>query len=124
MTIKLNNLFPKSLLALVLLLLLPSCSSMSFLNPFGSDSKELSRTPPNSTEYICDGNHRFYVRMLNNGNDAWLIYPDHEVSLTKSGDANNRFSSGVITLVINGAETTLNDGEKIAYTACKPTAKK
>lgn len=119
MIIKLHPLF----LVLALAALLPSCSSVS-LNPFGSGSTEQSRTPPNATEYICDGNKRFYVRMLNNGNDAWLIYPDHEVNLPKSSDGNNRFTSGVITLVINGAETTLNDGEKIAYTVCKPQEKK
>lgn len=123
MTIKFNQLFPQSFLVLFLLVLLPSCSSISFLNPFGSGSKELSHIPDNATEYICDGNQRFYVRMLNNGNHAWLIYPDHEVNLTRTGD-DNRFTSGVITLVINGTETTLNDGEKIAYTACKPTVKK
>ena len=104
-----------------LLVFLSSCSSIN-LNPFGSDSVENSRTPANTTEYVCEGKGHFYVRMLNNGNDAWLIYPDHEVSLPKSGDA-NRYSSGSITLVINGAETTLNDGEKIAYTNCKPQEK-
>ena len=119
MTIKLHPLF----LVLGLVALLPACRSIN-LNPFGSDSKEQSRTPQNATEYICDGNNRFYVRMLNNGNDAWLIYPDHEVNLPKASDGSNRFTSGVITLVINGAETTLNDGEKIAYTACKPQEKK
>lgn len=112
------------LLALGLFTLLPSCSSMSLSNPFGSDSKEQSRTPANATEYICEGNKNFYVRMLNSGNDAWLIYPDHEVNLTKASDANNRFTSGIIALVINGDATTLNDGEKIAYTGCKPQLKK
>jgi membrane-bound inhibitor of C-type lysozyme len=104
-----------------LLVLLSSCSSIS-LNPFGSNSAELSRGPANATEYVCEGKGRFHVRMLNNGNDAWLIYPDHEVNLPKSG-GDNRYSSGAITLVINGAETTLNDGEKIAYTHCKPQEK-
>jgi membrane-bound inhibitor of C-type lysozyme len=42
------------------------------------------------------------------------------VSLTKVSGAESRYTSGVIALVINGAETTLNDGEKIAYTGCKP----
>ena len=101
-----------------LLVLLSSCSSVS-LNPFGSESVEQSRGPVNATEYICEGKGRFHVRMLNNGNDAWLIYPDHEVNLPKSG-GDNRYSSGAVTLVINGAETSLNDGEKIAYTNCKP----
>lgn len=119
MTIKFNQLlFTAGFIAL-----LPSCSTVGIPNPFGSAAAEQSRTPQNATAYVCDGNKQFYVRMQNNGNDAWLIYPDHEVNLTKAADSNNRFTSGVITLVINGAETTLNDGEKIAYTACKPQPK-
>lgn len=111
-------------LALALTATLSSCSSISFSNPFGDNNKELSRTPQNATEYICEGNKRFYVRMLNNGNDAWLIYPDHEVNLSKASEGNNRFTSGIISLVINGDATTLNDGEKIAYAGCKPQVKK
>lgn len=119
MTINRNSLC----IALGLLALLPSCSSMGISNPFGAKNKELSRTPAGSTEYVCEGNKRFYVRMLNNGNDAWLIYPDHEVNLVKSEGSTTRYTSGVITLDISGAEATLNDGEKIAYTACKPQGK-
>ena len=106
-----------------LIALLPACSSMSLSNPFSSSNREQSLTPKNATAYVCEGNKQFYVRMLNNGNDAWLIYPDHEVNLTKASDNSNRFTSGVISLVINGAETTLNDGEKIAYTSCKVLVK-
>jgi membrane-bound inhibitor of C-type lysozyme len=112
------------ILMLALLVGLPSCNSIGISNPFGSGSQEQSRTPQNSTAYLCDGNAQFYVRMQNNGNEAWLIYPTHEVSLTKSSDSNNRFISGAITLVINGDDTTLNDGEKIAYVGCKPQTKK
>lgn len=117
MTTKLHQL----ILLSGLLVFLSSCSSIS-LNPFGSDSAEQLRGPVNATEYICEGKGHFHVRMLNNGNDAWLIYPDHEVNLPKSG-GDHRYSSGAITLVINGAETTLNDGEKIAYTNCKSQEK-
>ena len=117
MSIKLHP----SIVLLGLLVLLPSCSSIR-LNPFGSESGEHSRDPANATEYVCDGKGRFFVRMLNNGNDAWLIYPDHEVNLPKAG-SDGRYSSGAINLVINGAETSLNDGEKIAYTNCKPQIK-
>ncbi len=112
---------PYQFALLTAILLLSACSSIS-LNPFGSESGERSKVPQNATEYVCDGKAHFYVRMLNNGSDAWLIYPDHEVNLSKSG-GDNRYSSGAITLVINGAETTLNDGEKIAYTNCKPQEK-
>jgi membrane-bound inhibitor of C-type lysozyme len=117
---KLNQL----MLMVALLVTLPSCNSIGISNPFGLGSQEQSRTPQNATAYLCDGNKQFYVRMQNNGNDAWLIYPNHEVNLTKASDSNNRFTSGVISLVINGDETTLNDGEKIAYVACKPQPKK
>ena len=120
MTIKLRQFS----LALLMAAVLSSCGSISSLNPFGTDNKEQSRTPKDATAYICDGNKSFYVRMLNNGNDAWLIYPDHEVNLAKSSEGAGRYTSGVIALVIDGDATTLNDGEKIAYTGCKPQSAK
>ncbi|MDO9151285.1 MAG: hypothetical protein Q7U33_07905 [Methylotenera sp.] len=111
-------------LASLLVAAIPACSSIGLPNPFRDDSSEMSQYPKDATEYVCDGNKRFYVRMLNNGNDAWLIYPDHEVNLPKSSDDDRRYASGVIALVINGDATTLNDGEKIAYLNCKPQLKK
>ena len=113
----------KLLFSAALIVYLSACSSVGSLNPFGSTVKENTLTPKNAIAYLCEGNKQFYVQMLNNGNDAWLIYPDHEVNLTKSADIKNHFTSGLITLVINGDETTLNDGEKIAYSACKPQLK-
>ena len=108
------------LLTSISALCLAACSSFSLTNPFGQQSKEISTAPANATEYVCEGNKRFYVRMLNNGNDAWLIYPDHEVNLVKNGSA---YTSGSISLNINGDATTLNDGEKIAYSGCKAQTK-
>lgn len=102
-------------------LLLSACSS---LNPFASKEVVEQGKPANATEYVCEGNKRFYVRMLNNGADAWLIYPDHEVNLSKSATDANVYTSGAITLTLNNEASALNDGEKIAYTACKPVAKK
>lgn len=119
MTKKLNRLIIVASLTVVL----PSCSSFSF-NPFDSSVKEQPRAPQNAIAYQCNEGKQFYVQMLNHGNDAWLIYPDHEVNLTKSTDNNNRFTSGSITLSINGDDTTLNDGEKIAYAGCKSKVKK
>ncbi|MDI1308807.1 MAG: hypothetical protein PSV17_05145 [Methylotenera sp.] len=116
MTKKLNQ-----LIIVASLVALPSCSSIN-LNPFSSNEQEHSATPQNAIAYKCDEGKQFYVRMLNNGKDAWLIYPDHEVNLTKTD--NNRYTSGLITLSTNGDATTLTDGEKIAYTGCKPQIKK
>lgn len=76
--------------------------------------------PPNSTEYQCNGGKRFYVRYLDNGAAAWLIYPDREVRLDKvNSTAGARYSNGIAMLEINGNEATLADGPAIAYTGCK-----
>ncbi len=115
--------FKSSVIAISLLTLLSACSSINNLNPFSSGSKERSGAPQNATAYVCEGNKQFYVRMLNNGNDAWLIYPTHEVALAKAAGS-NRYISGAIALEINGDETTLKDGETIAYKACKAQSKK
>lgn len=118
MTVKHVGTFIYSGLISIMFLTLAGCA-MPKLNPFAKAENENPLAPKNATQYVCDNNKSFYVRMLNNGNDAWLIYPDHEVNLPKAG-GENRYSSGLISLVINGAETTLNDGDKIAYTNCKP----
>lgn len=100
--------------------LLASCGGFSISNPFGSGQSAGNTPYQGATRYVCAENKQFYVRMLNNNQQAWLIYPDHEVNLNQSDSDKNRYTSGVISLVINGNETTLNDGEKIAYRACQP----
>lgn len=112
------------LLALTSAVLLSACSTTQLLNPFDTSVKEQPRAPQNATLYTCEDKKQFYVRMLNNNNDAWLIYPDHEVNLSKSSSGNNRYTSGAIALELNGEQTTLTDGDKIAYTGCKAPAKK
>ena len=106
-------------------ILLSGCSSIENYNPFGGSKPTETRKPENSTEYQCDSGKRFFVRLLDKGNTAWLIYPDREVSLDKiAGGAGTRYSNGIAVLDINGAEATLNDGPKIAYTGCKVPARK
>jgi membrane-bound inhibitor of C-type lysozyme len=103
------------------LLLLAGCSGSLFGGPKPAET----RKPENSTEYQCAGGKHFFVRMLDKGNAAWLIYPEREVNLDKmTGGTGTRYSNGVAVLEINGAEATLNDGPGIAYTGCKvPTGK-
>ena len=119
-----THFFKQAALTTFLVTLLAACGTIGLSNPFGAKNKELSRVPENATEYACEGNNRFYVRMLNSGANAWLIYPDHEVNLTKTAGSNARYTSGIITLELNGDNTSLNDGEKVAYSACKPQPKK
>lgn len=104
-------------------ILLSACSVVAPFKVFKSETKERSKNPENATEYVCEGNKRFFIRMLNNGNDAWLIFPDHEVNLAKSSTEKNRYTSGSITLALEGDQTTLTDGDVLSYTACKAQAK-
>jgi membrane-bound inhibitor of C-type lysozyme len=114
--------FKTAFIAISTMSLLASCSSIN-LNPFNSSKNEGASGPQNAITYVCEGNKQFYVRMLNNSNEAWLIYPTHEVALTKE-KAGNTYTSGAITLALNGDQSTLNDGDKIAYTGCKSLVKK
>lgn len=104
---------------------LAACSSVSDLKvwPFNQSSPVAAQGPANATEYQCNEGKHFYVRMLDNGNAAWLIYPDREVSLGKSGTG-TRYTNGVATLDINGGEASLVDGP-LKYSDCKvPVTKK
>ena len=103
-------------------LLLSACSSLpspSSLWPFGGDkTQERSRAPADATEYVCGTGKRIYVRSLDGGNAAWLILPDREMRLDKSG-ASTRYISGSNVLDINGGEASFKDGTSNSYASCK-----
>lgn len=102
-------------------LLLSGCGGVKMW-PFGEDkAADAPRGPAGATAYQCEGNKRFYVRYEDKGATAWVIYPDREISLSKS--AGSRYSNGVAVLEINGDSATLNDGPTVAYSGCKAAAK-
>lgn len=107
------------LLSIFAVLLLNACSASRLLSGdiFNGKARELPRTPAGSVAYLCDSNAQFYVRMLNNGNDAWIIYPDHEVDFPKQTDG--RFTNGTAVFTPSTDSATLTDGEKVNYTNCK-----
>lgn len=109
----------------LLLALLSGCSSVSALNPFSSDKPQSqSGAPANATEFQCDAGKKFYVRLMDNGSTAWLIYPEREFGLNKAtGGTGTRYTNGIATLNINGNEATLDDGPAIAYKGCKAVGK-
>lgn len=107
--------------------LLPGCETVKSVDlwPFNKDkAQNKPSAPANSTEYLCSGGKRFYVRLIDNGNAAWLIYADREVSLTKVASTSGiRYSNGIANLNINGSEATLDDGPAVSYSGCKVAGK-
>jgi membrane-bound inhibitor of C-type lysozyme len=112
----------KHSLIFVLLALLAGCGkvSMPSLWPFGDSTAERSREPENATAYRCDGGRKLYVRMLDNGAAAWVILPERELRLEKSGAAaGTNYSYRGTLLEIKGSEATLFEGSKPILTGCK-----
>jgi len=109
--------------ALVGLLLLSGCGSVN-LWPFGSEgAQERSRVPANAVEFQCDGGKRFYLRYLEGGASAWVIFPEREFRLDKvEASAGTRYSNGSATLEVSGSEAVLADGPTVSFTGCKSAA--
>jgi membrane-bound inhibitor of C-type lysozyme len=96
---------------------LAGCGNLNLPNllPFGgARSTELNQTPENATEYRCQNNTRFYVRRLDD-NAIWLILPDRQVRLGKSGGG---YAAGRLTLVIEGTSATVQD-PPTSYADCR-----
>ena len=115
-----SGIIRSSALAMALSTLLAGCGSMKIW-PFGEDEvKELPGQPPNSTAYECEGGKKFYVRMLDQGNTAWLILPLREVGLAKTESASGvRYSNGISTLHLKGEEAILEESPDNLYKSCK-----
>ena len=107
------------------LVTLSGCADVS-LWPFNKDEKTQNRAsrPANATEYQCAAGKKFYERLMDNGNAAWLILSDREVSLPKvSSSSGVRYSNGNSVLNITGNEATLDDGPTNSFNACKALGK-
>ena len=102
------------------LLALAACSSIN-LWPFGdSKPQEVSRKPVGATEYQCNNDRRLYVRYLDNGASAWVIFPEREFRLDKVDSASGtRYSNGIAMLERDGDVVSLRDGPTVAFTGCK-----
>ena len=102
-----------------------SMSSVTSIWPFNKDGDTgVAVSYANATEYNCNGAKGFWLRMLASG-DAWVIYPDRQVRLDKTGDASSkRYSNGIAVLEFTGNEATLSDGPAINYAGCTPVTAK
>jgi len=104
-------------LVVALALLSAGCGGSINVWPFGTSGPvETSRAHADATEYRCDAGKRFWVRRLEGG-DAWLIAPDRELRLARSG-AEGRYAAGKVVLQVSGPTATLVD-PPAAFANCK-----
>ncbi|MCB5190584.1 hypothetical protein LG198_07585 [Methylobacillus arboreus] len=117
MAVRLTGWSGKFLLLVLMASMLSACGGFS-LWPFGEDDADVrSRGPAGSTEYVCDKGRKFYVRLQDGGNAAWLVLPDREVLLNKTEAG--QYSNSIAKLEIEGETATLDDGYKHDYDNCK-----
>ena len=103
-------------------LALQACGGVNVnLWPFGEErTTERSRVPANATAYQCDGDRKLYVRVLDNGAAAWVILPEREIRLEKTGAAaGTNYAYRSTLLEIKGDEAVLLEGSKPVLTGCK-----
>jgi membrane-bound inhibitor of C-type lysozyme len=113
-------------LALCLSAVLAGCGGMPSLWPFSPAERERSRAPVNATEYQCDAGKRFYVRYLDNGASAWIIFPEREFRLDKAAGPTDgsRYTNGSAVLEVKGDQANLTDGPGLVFRDCKVPAAK
>ena len=87
-------------------------------DPFGG-VKELDRSKPpeNATEYVCQGDHRFYLRLLDGNAAAWVILPERQFRLDRA--AQGEYANHTTRLSLKQGEATLTDDSDLRLTGCK-----
>jgi membrane-bound inhibitor of C-type lysozyme len=104
------------------MLMLAACSSISLDRlPFsGTKERDTSRPPDGASAYLCEGGNRLFVRFLDNGAAAWVILPEREFRLNRTGAGSaTRYSNGADALELEGQVATLFDGPKATHSGCK-----
>lgn len=109
--------------SLLVCMLLSACSNVKDLTnvnlwPFGKGEPSRVYQPVNSTPYMCEGNKKFFVRVLDKGESVWLILPEREVLLAQSG-ASKVYTNGISKLDLSSDDVTLVVNETTKYVACK-----
>ena len=102
---------------LVLVAGLTGCSSWW---PWGGSGGDVPRVPPGATAYKCDGGKELYVRYMDGGKAAMVIYPEREFRLDSEATGSGvRYTNGRTTLHTKGAEAMLEEGSTAVYSNCK-----
>lgn len=110
----------KILLGTLLALTLASCKSVQLPTLFNKGPKELPRYGKDAIHYQCANAQSFGLRMSDTNEEAWLMLPDHEVSLNRDANDKSLYHYGTVDLRLNGDSTTLDDADHLHLRECKP----
>lgn len=107
------------LLSVTLLSLLTGCNRFELPSVFDRGVKELPRYGKDATLYECENYQSFGLRLENNGEDAWVLMPDHEIGLVRDSTDRQRYHYGTVDLYLNGDQTSLDDSDHLHLKNCK-----
>lgn len=112
------------LIATTLSALLFGCKSFELPNVFDKGTKEVPRYGKDAMHYQCENYQSFGLKLSENGEEAWVMLPDHEVGLSRDSNDKQLYHYGTMDLRLNGDQTTLDDSDHLHLKGCKGPDKK
>lgn len=104
--------------------LLFGCKSFEMPSMFEKGTKEIPRYGKEAIHYQCDNYQSFGLKLSENGEEAWVMLPDHEVGLTRDANDKQLYHYGTMDLRLNDDQTTLDDSDHLHLKACKAPERK
>lgn len=86
---------------------------------FDKGVKEQPRYGKDATHYECENYQSFGLQLFNNGADAWVMLPDHEIAVSRDAQDAQLYRYGTVSLRLNGDATTLDDSDHLHLKGCK-----
>lgn len=104
---------------IVMACLLSQCAGLEIPSVFNKGVKEQPRFGKDAVLYACDNKQSFGLKLSEDGSEAWLMLPDHEVGLLRDSSDKQLYHYGTVDLRLNGDQTTLDDADHLHFTSCK-----
>lgn len=104
--------------------LLCGCKSFEFPSVFDKGTKEVPRYGKEALHYQCENYQSFGLKLSENGEEAWVMLPDHEVGLVRDASDKQRYHYGTMDLRLDGEQTSLDDSDHLHLKGCKTADKK
>lgn len=99
--------------------LLFGCKSFEMPSMFDKGTKEMPRYGKEAIHYQCENYQSFGLLLSENGEEAWVMLPDHEVGLARDANDKQLYHYGTMDLRLNGEQTTLDDSDHLHLKNCK-----